>query len=45
MTKISAQDFFKAPELPPDAVLSGDELGSAFWQLKKMQREAWAQSQ
>lgn len=43
MTKISAQDFFRAPELPPDAVLSGDELVSAFWQLKKMQRESQQQ--
>jgi rsbT co-antagonist protein RsbR len=43
MTKISAHDFFRALELPPDAVLSGDELASAFWQLKKMQRESQQQ--
>ena len=39
MTSISAQDLFKLEELPSDAELSSAELRSAFWQLKKMQRE------
>lgn len=43
MTKISAQDFFRAEQLPPDAVLTDAELASAFWQLKKMQRESQQQ--
>ncbi|UQA62918.1 STAS domain-containing protein [Polyangium aurulentum] len=43
MTKITAHELFRAPELPADAVLSGDELVSAFWQLKKMQRESQQQ--
>jgi anti-anti-sigma regulatory factor len=43
MSKISAHDFFRAAELPPDAELSGAELAKAFWQLKKMQRESQQQ--
>jgi PAS domain S-box-containing protein len=39
MTSISAQDLFKLEELPSDAELSSTELRSAFWQLKKTQRE------
>jgi PAS domain S-box-containing protein len=39
MTSITAQELFKLEELPSDAELSSTELRSAFWQLKKMQRE------
>jgi PAS domain S-box-containing protein len=39
MTSITAQDLFKLEELPSDAELPSAELRSAFWQLKKMQRE------
>lgn len=43
MVEISATDFFRAAELPEGAFLSGEELASAFWQLRKMQREAQQQ--
>src|SRR5689334_11432194 len=43
MSDLSAYDFFRAPEIPDGAVLSGKELENAFWQLKKMQREAQQQ--
>jgi len=43
MSEITAQDFFRADELLDGAALSGDELRRAFWQLKKMQREAQQQ--
>lgn len=43
MTKISAEDFLRADELPPDAELTGDELAKAFWQLKKTRRETQQQ--
>ncbi len=39
MTSITAQDLFKLEDLPSDAELSSAELRSAFWQLKKLQRE------
>lgn len=39
MTSITAQDLFKLEDLPSDAELSSSELQSAFWQLKKLQRE------
>jgi rsbT co-antagonist protein RsbR len=43
MTSITGHYFFNANELPRDAVLSGAELESAFWQLKKLQRESLQQ--
>lgn len=43
MTNITCQDFFNAEDLPPDAVLSGAELESAFWELRKLQRGALQQ--
>lgn len=43
MTIISAQDFFRAEDLPADAELPAEELQSAFWQLKRMQRESQQQ--
>lgn len=43
MTSITAQDLFKLDELPSDAELSSAELRSAFWQLKKLQREVQQQ--
>lgn len=43
MTIISAQDFFRAEELPDDAELPAAELRAAFWQLKRMQRESQQQ--
>ncbi|MDI1478388.1 STAS domain-containing protein [Polyangium sp. y55x31] len=43
MPELSAQDFFRAAEIPEGAVLSGKELESAFWQIRKMQRESQQQ--
>ncbi|MDC3955843.1 STAS domain-containing protein [Polyangium jinanense] len=43
MPELSAQDFFRAAEIPEGAVLSGKELESAFWQIKKIQRESQQQ--
>jgi len=43
MTNISAQEFFRAEEIPPEAELSGEELLKAFWQVKKTQRETQQQ--
>lgn len=45
MTIISAQDFFRSDELPTDAELPAEELRSAFWQLKRMQRESQQQQE
>ncbi|MDC0742096.1 STAS domain-containing protein [Polyangium mundeleinium] len=43
MPELSAQEFFRAGEIPEGAVLSGKELEAAFWQIKKMQRESQQQ--
>jgi len=43
MPELSAQDFFRAAEIPEDAVLTGKELEAAFWQIRKMQRESQQQ--
>jgi anti-anti-sigma regulatory factor len=43
MSDLSAHEFFRATEIPEDAVLSGKELENAFWQIKKMQRESQQQ--
>jgi len=43
MSSITAQELFSAEELAPGASLSGEELMRAFWQIRKMQREAQQQ--
>ncbi|MRG95036.1 STAS domain-containing protein [Polyangium spumosum] len=40
MPEWSAQEFFRANEIPEGAVLTGKELEAAFWQIRKMQRES-----
>ncbi len=35
---ITAQEFFKAGELPDDCALSGDELKNVFWKFRELQQ-------
>jgi anti-anti-sigma regulatory factor len=43
MPSITAQELFGVEELAPGASLAGEELTRAFWQIRKMQREAQQQ--
>jgi rsbT co-antagonist protein RsbR len=43
MPSLTAQDLFKADDLPAGASLEGAELVEAFWQVKKLQRESQQQ--